>query len=57
MGTEQLKRLKELKKGSTRLRRMMADLSLDKAILAEGSKEKLLSFACRRQCVCMPARK
>lgn len=38
MGTEQLKRLKELEKENARLRRVVADLSLDKAILAEAAK-------------------
>jgi len=38
MGTEQLKRLKELEKGNSRLRRVVADLSLEKAILAEAAK-------------------
>ena len=38
MGTDQLKRLKELEKENTRLRRVVADLSLDKAILAEAAK-------------------
>ena len=38
MGTDQLKRLKELEKENARLRRVVADLSLDKAILAEAAK-------------------
>ena len=38
MGTEQLKRLKELEKENTRLKRVVADLSLEKAILAEAAK-------------------
>ena len=38
MGTEQLKRLKELEKENARLRRVMVDLSLDKEILAEAAK-------------------
>ena len=38
MGTEQLKRLKELQKENTRLKRVVADLSLEKAILAEAAK-------------------
>jgi len=38
MGTEQLKRLKELEKENSRLRRVVADLSLEKAILAEAAK-------------------
>jgi transposase-like protein len=38
MGTEQLKRLKELEKENARLRRAVADLSLDKVILEEVVK-------------------
>ena len=38
MGTEQLKRLKELEKENARLRRAVADLSLEKIILAEAAK-------------------
>ena len=38
MGTEQLKRLKELEKENARLKRVVADLSLEKAILAEAAK-------------------
>ena len=38
MGTEQLKRLKELERENLRLRRVVADLSLEKAILAEAAK-------------------
>ena len=38
MGTEQLKRLKELEKEDARLRRAVADLSLEKIILAEAAK-------------------
>ena len=38
MGTEQLKRLKELEKENAQLRRVVADLSLDKIILAEAAK-------------------
>ncbi len=41
MGTEQLKRLKELEKENARLKRMVADLSLEKAILAEAAKGNL----------------
>ena len=36
MGTEQLKRLKELEKENARFKRVVADLSLEKAILAEA---------------------
>ena len=42
MGTEQLKRFKELKKENARLRRVVADLSLDKAILAEAANRSLI---------------
>jgi len=38
MDTEQLKRLKELEKENARLRRVVADLSLEKAILAEAAR-------------------
>jgi transposase-like protein len=38
MGTDQLKRLKELEKENARLRRAVADLSLEKVILAEAAK-------------------
>jgi hypothetical protein len=38
LGTEQLKRLKELEKENARLRRAVADLSLEKIILAEAAK-------------------
>jgi len=38
MDTEQLKRLKELEKENVRLRRVVADLSLEKAILAEAAR-------------------
>ena len=38
MGTEQLRRLKELEKENARLKRVVADLSLEKAILAEAAK-------------------
>jgi len=38
MGTEQLKRLKELEKENIRLKRVVADLSLEKAILAEAAR-------------------
>lgn len=38
MGTEQVKRLKALEKENTRLKRVVADLSLEKAILAEAAK-------------------
>ena len=38
MGTEQLKRLKGLEKENARLKRVVADLSLEKAILAEAAR-------------------
>ena len=38
MGPEQLKRLKALEKENARLKRVVADLSLEKAILAEVAK-------------------
>ena len=38
MGTEQLKRLKELEKENARLKRVVADVSLEKAILAEAAR-------------------
>jgi len=38
MGTEQLKRLKGLEKENARLKRVAADLSLEKAILAEAAR-------------------
>ena len=38
MRTEQVKRLKELEKENTRLKRVVADLSLEKAILTEAAK-------------------
>jgi len=38
MRIEQVKRLKELEKENTRLKRLLADLSLDNAILKEASR-------------------
>jgi transposase-like protein len=38
MGTEQVKRLKELEKENARLKKVVADLSLEKAILAEAAR-------------------
>ena len=38
MGTEQIKRLKELEKENAMLRRAVADLSLEKTTLAEAAK-------------------
>ncbi|MEM7497980.1 MAG: IS3 family transposase [Pseudomonadota bacterium] len=51
MGREQLRRLKELEKENQRLRRAVSDLTLDKLILAEAAKGKLLSPARRRRCI------
>ncbi|MGO9388615.1 IS3 family transposase [Rhodoblastus sp.] len=47
----QVKRLKELEAENARLRRAVSDLTLDKLILAEAAKGKLLSPARRRACV------
>jgi transposase-like protein len=38
MGVEQARRLKELEKENTRLKRLVADLSLDNAILKEATR-------------------
>ena len=38
MGVEQAKRLRELEKENTRLKRLVADLSLDNAILKEAGR-------------------
>jgi len=38
MRIEQVKRLKELEKENSRLKRLVADLSLDNAILKEASR-------------------
>jgi putative transposase len=38
MRIEQARRLKELEKENTRLKRLVADLSLDNAILKEASR-------------------
>ncbi|MEO1495463.1 MAG: IS3 family transposase [Pseudomonadota bacterium] len=51
MGTEQLKELKKLQKENERLRRAVSDLTLDKLILTEAAKGKLLSPARRRACI------
>ena len=48
--TDQAKRLKELEKENARLKRLLADAELDKAILTGGRLGKLLSPAKRRQC-------
>ncbi|WP_298852615.1 IS3 family transposase [uncultured Ruegeria sp.] len=51
MGTDQLKELKRLQKENERLRKAVSDLTLDKLILAEAAKKKLLSPARRRACI------
>ena len=51
MRIEQVKRLKELEKENTRLKRIVADLSLDNAILKEADEAKLLSPLNRRKIV------
>ena len=40
MSLDQANRLKEVKKDNTRLRKLVADLSLDKAILKEAAEGK-----------------
>ena len=40
MGTEQAKRLKELERENAQLRKVVADLTLDKAILKEALRGK-----------------
>ncbi|MEL6565246.1 MAG: IS3 family transposase [Pseudomonadota bacterium] len=51
MGTDQLKELKRLQKENERLRKAVSDLTLDKLILAEAAKGKLLSPTRRRACI------
>ncbi|WP_120632585.1 IS3 family transposase [Ruegeria sp. EL01] len=51
MGMEQLKELKRLQKENERLRRVVSDLTLDKLILSEAAKGKLLSPSRRRACI------
>ncbi|NBP86679.1 MAG: IS3 family transposase [Mycobacteriaceae bacterium] len=51
MKSDQVRRLKELELENTRLRRAISDLTLDKLILTEASRGKLLSPARRRACV------
>ncbi|MGA8694976.1 MAG: IS3 family transposase [Xanthobacteraceae bacterium] len=48
---EQVKRLKELELENSRLRKAVSDLTLDKLILTEAAKGKLLSPARRRACI------
>src|SRR5215207_7410083 len=54
--SDQVKRLKDLETENTRLRRAIADLTLDKLILQEASPGKLLSPARRRVCILRGAR-
>ncbi|MEP1441771.1 MAG: IS3 family transposase [Hyphomicrobiales bacterium] len=51
MGTDQLKELKKVQKENEQLRRAIADLTLDKLILTEAGKGKLLSPSRRRKCI------
>ncbi|WP_192964082.1 IS3 family transposase [Phycobacter azelaicus] len=51
MGADQLRELKRLQKENERLRKAVSDLTLDKLILAEAAKGKLLSPARRRACI------
>jgi hypothetical protein len=46
-----VKRLKDLEAENTRLRRAISDLTLDKPILQEAARGKLLSPARRRACI------
>ncbi|NTZ43178.1 IS3 family transposase [Altererythrobacter sp. SALINAS58] len=48
---DQARRMKELEKENTRLRRAVSDLTLDKLILQEAAPGKLLSPARRRRCI------
>jgi putative transposase len=48
---EQAKRLRDLEQENARLRRAVADLTLDKLILQEAIRGKLLSPTRRRQCI------
>ncbi|MBB2192034.1 IS3 family transposase [Gluconacetobacter azotocaptans] len=49
--TDQARRMKELEKENAWLRRAVSDLTLDKLILQEAAKGKLLSPARRRRCI------
>lgn len=51
MRIERVKRLKELEKENTRLKRLVADLSLDNDILKEADEDKLLSPSKRRKMI------
>jgi len=49
MTTSELRRLKELEAENLRRKKLVADLSLDNAMLKGGGRGKLLSPARRRQ--------
>ncbi len=51
MRIDEVKRLKELEKENTRLKRLVADFSLDNAILKEADEAKLLNPLKRRKMV------
>ncbi|MCA3725556.1 MAG: IS3 family transposase [Phenylobacterium sp.] len=51
MKTDQVKRLKALEVENARLRRAVSDLTLDKLILSEAARGKLLSPSRRRACI------
>ena len=51
LSVDQAKRLKEVEKENTRLRKLVADLSLDKAILEGSSRGKVLSPTKKRRAV------
>ena len=51
MRIEQVKRLKELEKENIQLKELVADLSLDNAILKKEDEAKLLSPSKRRKMV------
>ncbi|MCH8239714.1 MAG: IS3 family transposase [Proteobacteria bacterium] len=51
MGSNQVKELKRLQKENEHLRRAVSDLTLEKLILTEAAKGKLLSPARRRICI------
>nr|WP_322509195.1 IS3 family transposase [Anaerolinea sp.] len=51
MRTDQARRLKELEKENARLRKVVADLTLDMEILKEGQRVKMTSPAKRREAV------
>ncbi|MCO6389408.1 IS3 family transposase [Aliihoeflea sp. 40Bstr573] len=51
MSRDQLRQLKELRQENERLRKAVSDLTLDKLILSEAAKGKLLSPSRRRACI------